>query len=68
MSEKIVPDIAVVGIYIGKTSFHIIGLDRGSLRRRAPPEPRAQERKGVNTPTSRFENQPLALLQRASSL
>jgi len=29
MSEKIIPEIAVVGIDIGKTSFHVIGLDRG---------------------------------------
>jgi transposase len=28
MSEKIIPEIAVVGIDIGKTSFHVIGLDR----------------------------------------
>ena len=28
MSEKITPEIAVVGIDIGKTSFHVIGLDR----------------------------------------
>jgi transposase len=28
MSEKVIPEIAVVGIDIGKTSFHVIGLDR----------------------------------------
>jgi transposase len=28
MSERIIPEIAVVGIDIGKTSFHVIGLDR----------------------------------------
>ena len=28
MSEKIIPEVAVVGIDIGKTSFHVIGLDR----------------------------------------
>src|SRR5918999_779601 len=28
MSEKIIPEIAVVGIDIGKTTFHVIGLDR----------------------------------------
>ena len=32
MSEKITPEIAVVGIDIGKTSFHVIGLDhRGAV-------------------------------------
>ena len=32
MSEKVIPEIAVVGIDIGKTSFHIIGLDhRGAV-------------------------------------
>ena len=32
MSEKIIPEIAVVGIDIGKTSFHVIGLDhRGAV-------------------------------------
>jgi hypothetical protein len=34
MSERIIPEIAVVGIDIGKTSFHVIGLDR-----RLPPPP-----------------------------
>jgi hypothetical protein len=28
MSEKVIPEITVVGIDIGKTSFHVIGLDR----------------------------------------
>jgi transposase len=28
MFEKIIPEIAVVGIDIGKTTFHVIGLDR----------------------------------------
>src|SRR5258708_1677619 len=28
MSEKIIPEIAVVGIDIGKNTFHVIGLDR----------------------------------------
>jgi transposase len=28
MSEKVISEIAVVGIDIGKTSFHVIGLDR----------------------------------------
>src|SRR5918999_3835111 len=28
MSEKVIPEVAVVGIDIGKTSFHVIGLDR----------------------------------------
>ena len=28
MSERIIPQIAVVGIDIGKSSFHVIGLDR----------------------------------------
>lgn len=28
MSEKVIPEIAVIGIDIGKTSFHVIGLDR----------------------------------------
>jgi transposase len=28
MSEKVIPEIAVVGIDIGKISFHVIGLDR----------------------------------------
>lgn len=28
MSEKIIPEIAVVGIDIGKNRFHVIGLDR----------------------------------------
>jgi transposase len=28
MSEKVIPEIVVVGIDIGKTSFHVIGLDR----------------------------------------
>jgi transposase len=28
MSEKIIPEIAVVGIDIGKNSFHVVGLDR----------------------------------------
>lgn len=28
MFEKVIPEIAVVGIDIGKTSFHVIGLDR----------------------------------------
>jgi transposase len=28
MSEKVIREIAVVGIDIGKTSFHVIGLDR----------------------------------------
>ena len=28
MSEKVIPEIAVVGIDIGKNSFHVIGLDR----------------------------------------
>jgi len=28
MSEEVIPEIAVVGIDIGKTSFHIISLDR----------------------------------------
>ena len=32
MSEKVIPEIAVVGIDIGKTSFHVIGLDhRGAV-------------------------------------
>jgi transposase len=32
MSEKIIPEIAVVGIDIGKTTFHVIGLDyRGAV-------------------------------------
>src|SRR5512134_613713 len=32
MSESIIPEIAVVGIDIGKTSFHVIGLDhRGAV-------------------------------------
>ena len=32
MSEKIIPEVAVVGIDIGKTSFHVIGLDhRGAV-------------------------------------
>jgi transposase len=32
MSERIIPEIAVVGIDIGKTSFHVIGLDhRGAV-------------------------------------
>jgi transposase len=28
MSERIIPEIAVIGIDIGKTSFYVIGLDR----------------------------------------
>jgi Tfp pilus assembly PilM family ATPase len=28
MSEKVIPEIAVVGIDIGKTSFHVVGLNR----------------------------------------
>ncbi len=28
MSEKVIPEIAVVGIDIGKNTFHVIGLDR----------------------------------------
>jgi transposase len=28
MSEKVISEIAIVGIDIGKTSFHVIGLDR----------------------------------------
>src|SRR5258708_40337780 len=28
MSEKNIPEIAVVGIDIGKNTFHVIGLDR----------------------------------------
>jgi transposase len=28
MSKKVIPEIAVVGIDIGKTSFHVVGLDR----------------------------------------
>jgi len=28
MSEKVIPAIAVAGIDIGKTPFHVIGLDR----------------------------------------
>jgi hypothetical protein len=28
MSEKIIPEIAVVGIDIGKNAYHVIGLDR----------------------------------------
>jgi transposase len=32
MSEKVISEIAVVGIDIGKTSFHVIGLDhRGAV-------------------------------------
>lgn len=27
MSEKVIPEIAVIGIDIGKTSFHVIGLE-----------------------------------------
>src|SRR5918999_4966562 len=35
MSEKVIPEVAVVGIDIGKTSFHVIGLDqRGATGRR----------------------------------
>jgi hypothetical protein len=32
MSEKVNPEISVVGIDIGKNSFHVIGLDhRGAV-------------------------------------
>ena len=32
MSEKVITEIAIVGIYIGKILFHVVGLDqRGTV-------------------------------------
>jgi transposase len=55
MSERIISEIAVVGIDIGKTSFHVIGLDcRGAVVLR--------QRWSRNQVEGRFANMPPCLV------
>src|SRR5512134_694649 len=55
MSEKVISEIAVVGIDIGKTSFHVIGLDhRGTVVLR--------QRWSRNQVEARFANMPPCLI------